>query len=132
MYTAIQLKEKILLAVAAAWAVLMPIHTLVYAVLALVSMDLLTGLWKAYKAKEPITSHKLRESLAKTIGYMLALLAGFACDRILGTEDPTVARVAGVSVALIELTSINENMRAVGVDVLGAVIDRLKPTKKPE
>lgn len=130
MYTALHLKEKVLLAIAAAWAVVTPIHTLVYAVLALVGMDLLTGLWKAYKASEAITSRRLRESMAKTIGYMLALVAGFACDRILGTEDPTIARVAGVSVALIELTSINENMRAVGVDVLGAVIEKLKPAKK--
>lgn len=126
------MKEKLLLITAACWAVIAPIHTLVYAVLVLVGVDLLTGLWKAHRTKETISSRRLRESLAKTIGYMLALIAGFACDRILGTDDPTIARVAGISVALIELTSVAENLKAVGIDVLGTVIDRLKPIKKEE
>lgn len=124
-------KEYVLTGVLASWAMLAPIHTIIYAVLALVGIDLLTGLWKAIRVKEAVTSRRLRDTIAKLVPYLLALLSGFAADHILGTADPIVTRVVGAGLALIEIKSVGENLAAItGTDLLAAAVDKLKPPPK--
>ncbi len=124
------LKAKAILLVVAAWAVLAPIHGLIYALLALVAIDFITGCWASLRAGEPITSRRMRETAGKSTVYMLALVASFAIDSILAGGVP-VARLCAASLGLIEIKSVAENLKRItGVDILAAVIARLKPAPK--
>lgn len=130
---AITVKTWLLSLLMGTWAVLAPIHILMYMVLLLMGIDLVTGVWKAVKERKQITSERARNSVGKLVGYFLAILCGFAIDKILGTNDPTMARVAASGVAGIELLSIDENMGVcIGVRPLAGLIEKLKPAKKQE
>ncbi len=112
------------------WAILAPIHTIIYAVSFLILADAGTGIWKAVKTKEPVTSRRMRDTVAKMAAYFIALLVGFAIDQVVG-DSMLLARVAAGSICLIEATSVNENLKAAtGIDVLSAVIEKLKPKPK--
>lgn len=126
-----KLKAWLLAVVMGTWAVLAPIHLLMYMVLLLMAVDLVTGIWKAVKLREKVTSKRARHSVAKLVGYFLAILCGFALDNILGNTEPTMARVAASAIAGIELLSIDENLGVcIGVRPLAGVIEKLKPKPK--
>lgn len=114
------------------WAVLMPIHALLYWVFVLIGIDLVVGVYKAYRLNEEITSRRLRESVGKTTIYLLAMIAGFAADNIFGASGTLLARAVAIGLAVIELKSLDESLRQLGINVLGAVIDKLKPPPKDE
>jgi p-aminobenzoyl-glutamate transporter AbgT len=118
-------------AVTAIWATLAPIHVLIYALFFLVGADFVGGIWKALKNKEPITSRRMRETVAKLAGYMLALLAAFAVDHILDSGEISLARLAAAGLAIVEIKSLAESLTVIlGFDPLAAVIAKLKPPPK--
>ncbi len=128
-----KVKEYATAAVISLWALIAPIHTLIYAVFFLIGVDLVTGIWKAVKSNEPITSRRMRETVAKLVGYMLALLSCFAMDKILGLGDISLARLSAAGLAVVEAKSIAENLTPIlGFDPLAAVIEKLKPPPKKE
>ncbi len=118
---------------AGVWGILAPIHVLIYAVFFLIGVDLLSGVWKAFKAKEAITSRRMRETVGKLAGYMLALLTCFAIDKILGLNDISIARLTAGGLAFVEAKSIAENLTVIlGFDPLAAVVEKLKPPPKQD
>jgi hypothetical protein len=107
---------------------LAPIKEITCWLLLLVAVDLVTGVAKAVRAGDFVTSRSLRDTVAKVGPYLLALLAAFSLDRLIGDADPTLARIASVALGSIEIKSIGENLKAItGIDLLGNVIDKLKP-----
>lgn len=118
--------------VLAFWAALAPIHTLLYSVLALVALDLVTGIWKSMWPKDPaqkapVTSRRLRETVAKLGPYFVVLLVGLLVDKAAGT-DAILSRVASLGLCGIEAKSIAENLKLItGLDLLGSLIEKLKP-----
>jgi hypothetical protein len=124
-------KTLVLAGMAGVWGILAPIHVLIYCVFFLIGADFAAGIWKAIKSKESITSRRMRETVGKLAGYMLALLACFAVDKILGLNDISIARLTAGGLAFVELKSIAENLTVIlGFDPLAAVIEKLKPKPK--
>ncbi len=124
-------KEALFVSATALWAVLAPIHTLMYSVLLVIGVDLITGIWKSVKVDgERVTSRRLRETVAKLAVYLLVMLSGFAADKIMGGADPMMSRLVSLGLVGIELKSADENLKALGYDVLGSLIARLKPPPK--
>lgn len=116
--------------VVGAWGALLPIHALLYWVFLLIGIDLVVGVYTAFKLKEAITSRRLRESVGKTAVYLLAIIAGFAADNIVGSGGALLARAVAVGLMVIEIKSLDESLRKLDINVLGAVLDKLKPPPK--
>lgn len=92
-------------------------------VVLLVLADLATGLVRAWRLKEAVTSKRLRQTVIKTIEYTLFLGVVVAVGNVLGQHGtlPVVApllralpEVAFTFVAATELRSIAENLTATG------------------
>lgn len=98
-----------------------------------VAIDLITGLWKAVKLKEVITSKRLANTLTKVVMYFLAIITSRVMDAELlkATFLPfTIAQLAIGFFSVTEFKSIMENISAVlGTDVwkfLRSKIDELR------
>jgi len=101
-----------------------PIHTLIFALGALVLIDFITGIYAAAKREEKITSSGMKRTVAKGLLYQLAILAGYVFDTIT-PELGFVARVVAVTIAVVEMKSILENVASVtGVD-FRTLVDRM-------
>lgn len=116
------------------WSVFTPIHTLFYIVTALVGADLVTGVFRAVREKRPITSNRMRHTAGKLLGYYILLGTGLAIDVALGGDGLVVSRAIAVYLALVEATSLGENLKpTTGIDlgsILSIVKDKLKPPSK--
>lgn len=121
------------------WAALAPIHVLLGAVLGLVAIDFVTGIWKSRWPKDsalrvPVTSHAMRDSAAKVGPYFLMLLTGLLIDNALASGpvvDALFAKASALGIITWEVKSIAENLRVItGLDLLGALILKLKPPPK--
>lgn len=98
-----------------------------------VFIDLITGLWKAVKTKEAITSKRLANTITKVVMYFLAIITSRVMDAELlkAIYLPfTVAQLAIGFFSVTEFKSIMENISAVlGTDVwkyLRSKIDELR------
>lgn len=125
-------KEYLIYLLAMFWAFIQPVHGLMFAVGALVMLDLVTGLVKAYKSKtDKISSRRMRETVGKSVLYMIAVLAGFFLDYI--TELGMAARAIAGLVAIVECKSVLENIEEVtGLNLWAAIADKFKPPAKDE
>lgn len=118
----------------AGWALLVPIQGIMLALGALVVADFVTGVWKSIRKRHPITSRGWRSTIGKIAIYLVAVIAGFACDYIINNDTPIIARAISVAIALTEIKSIMENFYAVtGINLVKLVVDKFKPQiKTPE
>jgi phage-related holin len=112
-----------------------PIHTLMLVVVALVILDLITGMMAAHKKQEKISSAGIRRTVSKFLVFEVAILAGFLIQYILKDLIPIANLVAGV-IALTEGKSLFENLNVIyGQDLFTKVITNLgsvNDTKKKE
>lgn len=119
-------KELALSALIASWAFLAPIHGCLLAVGMLLLFDWITGIAKALKAKEPITSRWWRATIGKASAYGIAVLTGFFLDNSISLD--VAARAFTAAIAITEAKSIAENLKVLtGIDLWAAVADKLKP-----
>lgn len=95
------------LAVAAYFA---PVMELCAVVLAFVAVDLVLGLVASARRHVPRSSRRLRKSVAKLVGYMVAILLGFLIDRIAAHEWFITHRLIASFICTVELLSILENL----------------------
>lgn len=127
-----KMKEKIqnylLPGLASLWGVLLPVKPLLYGTIAIVFIDLITGIWKAIKIKEKITSRRMRETIGKLAIYLLVILGGFAADNMASDGAPAIAKVLAGAIALVEIKSVAENAsKILGYDLWTMVVAKLKP-----
>ena len=104
----------------------LPIVGILILIAASVILDTITGIWKAKKLKQPITSRRLSAIVSKILLYEATVMLFYAMDYFLlndivisffSIELPTTKVLALVLVS-IELISINENYKAVkGIDL---------------
>lgn len=108
--------------VVAVMAVLAPIQSIMIVVAILIGADFITGIMKAYKLKEAITSRALARSIYKMCFYQLAVLSAFLLETyLIPGVLPVTKLVAGV-IGLTEFLSILENTQKVtGVDLKGVI-----------
>lgn len=108
--------------VVAVMAVLAPIQSIMIVVAILIGADFITGIMKAYRLKEAITSRALARSIYKMCFYQLAVLSAFLLETYLIPDVlPVTKLVAGV-IGLTEFLSVLENTQKVtGVDLKGVI-----------
>jgi phage-related holin len=119
-------KNKIILLGQVISAFLIPIKALIFLLFFMIVIDTITGLYKARKTKETITSRKLSKIVSKMVLYQLGLITFFVLDFFLFGEiilkfvdiQYFLTKVVAIFFASIELVSINENInQACGINL---------------
>lgn len=112
-------------------SILAPIQAALITVLALILVDLVTGVLAAYKRNEPITSSGLRRTLTKLFVYEIALVFSYIAQHYLIGDSIPVMKLISSMVGLVELKSVLENLNSIsGTDLLKAVIEKLGSDNK--
>jgi phage-related holin len=92
-------------------SMLAPAANLMFAIGFLVVSDFITGVLAARKREETINSKKMRNSVTKGIGYMVAILVAYLMQKAF-IKDFEVMKIVAALIAFIELKSIDENLES--------------------
>jgi len=120
------MKTYILSFVAAFLALVAPLGPIVAVVLFAIFLDTTTGIWKAYRVKEVITSRRLRSTVEKLFIYLGGLVLFYFVDMYILKDTFAVfedrpmllTKCLAIVFVGIEGWSINENYKTVtGVNV---------------
>jgi len=104
----------------------LPIVGILILIAASVILDTITGIWKAKKLKQPITSRRLSAIISKILLYEATVMLFFAMDKFLLNDivmqffsiDLLTTKILALTMVSIEVISINENYKAVkGIDL---------------
>jgi len=104
----------------------LPIVGILILIAASVILDTITGIWKAKKLKQPITSRRLSAIISKILLYEATVMLVFAMDKFLLNDivmqffsiDLLTTKILALTMVSIEVISINENYKAVkGIDL---------------
>lgn len=102
-------------------AFLTPVFGVMAAMVCLIIIDFITGVYAAWRNGENISSRKLGNTLSKFLLYNLMVLAAFLIETLIVPEVPFI-KIVGGYVALTEFKSIGENFNKIyGIDVMKAV-----------
>ena len=108
----------------------LPIVGILILIGAAVLLDTLSGIYKARKLKQPITSRKLSAIMSKILLYEATVILFYLIDYFLVNEivysffsiEMLVTKVLALTLVSIEVVSINENYRAIyGKDIWSAL-----------
>jgi hypothetical protein len=126
----VKLLENVLVAIVAALA---PIHAVMGTVLLLVAVDLITGIWAAYKRGDKILSAKMKRSVGKLVLYEVAVILAFFVEKyLIGDLLPALKLVSGL-IGLTEFKSILENLNTIsGQDLFKTILDRIASVHSPK
>jgi len=114
-------------------AVFAPAKAMIISSLALVLMDLVTGILAARKQNIPITSAGLRNTVSKLFIYEIAIMLGFLTQHYLMDDVIPCANIIAGMVGITELTSCLENLNTIGGNnILKAIIDKLGSQNGPK
>lgn len=104
----------------------LPIVGILILIAASVILDTITGIWKAKKLKQPITSRRLSAIISKILLYEATVMLFYAMDKFLLNEivlsffsiELLTTKILALTMVSIEVISINENYKAVkGIDL---------------
>ena len=113
---------KILVAIIAA---LSPIKSVIIATGVVIFLDLITGVIRAYKAKEKIQSSVMRRTVTKFAVYQTAIISGFIIETYLSPAIPITKLISSV-IGLVEAKSILENLNEIyGTDIFKNLLNKL-------
>ncbi|RKR82666.1 holin family protein [Mucilaginibacter gracilis] len=106
---------------------LTPVHPLLYTIYILLVCDLITGITKAVKIKEAVTSKRMRDSVIKFVFYSIAVFIAFQVDITLFSATALyLARLVGGYIILIEFQSNIENISTItGIDLWVMIKDKV-------
>ncbi len=107
-----------------------PIHSIIIAAFALITIDFVTGIMAAMKQKLPITSSEMKRTVGKLFLYELAIIMSFIAEKyLLGDTMPVSKLVAGF-IGATELKSVLENIDIMnGQSLFGAMVAKLAQTQ---
>lgn len=91
--------------------------------LILMTLDVITGYYNAWKNKE-VSSSRLREGLGKKCGELAYLILGIACKFAIGSN--AVIYFISVYICFMEIISLTENCTKLGVPLPNSVKEQLK------
>lgn len=107
-------------------AVFAPAESMILSSMALIGVDLITGVMAAKKRNEPITSAGLKRTLVKIAVYEVALLLAFLAEQYLTMGFIPLARITASFIAVVELKSCYENLNDIsGEDLLKTLLTKL-------
>ena len=108
-------------------AYFMPIKEMVYAVIFLLAIDWILGVWKSLKAKRTLTSYRFRKSISKITTYVLAITSTYVLENTFLPEWIPICKVVAGYIAFTELVSIYENMSEItGKKLMLELLDVVK------
>ena len=108
------------------FAFFLPISGILIMIGVLIAIDTFTGIWKANKLGEKITSRKLSSIISKLALYEITVIMFFLIDKFILNEiiltffsvPFMLTKVTALVLASIEVLSINENYKVVkGIDL---------------
>ena len=108
-------------------AVFAPIQPMVIACFVLVTVDLVTGLFRARYEKQSIQSSVMRRTVVKLVAYELSIILAFICESWLTGDMLPLTKMAAGAVGLVELLSILENINIISGGSLQPLMDKLTP-----
>lgn len=140
LLTAFQSKWPIYLSMVSAF--FMPITGLMFLIGFAIILDTVTGIWKARKKKEKISSRKLSAVISKMLLYEVTVILFYLIDYFILNDiiltffsvPLMLTKILALILVSIEVVSINENYKAVkGLDIWQAMKNlfaRAKEIKK--
>lgn len=121
------MKEWIIALAAGAVAILAPVQSVMVAAGFLIFVDTFTGVWRAKKRGEKISSGKLGAMLSKLFLYQVLIVTALVMQSYLVPVVPVVSLVAS-AIAAREGLSIFENISSItGTDFVRLLVDKLRP-----
>lgn len=104
-----------------------PIHPFLITIFILLFFDLITGISKAIKNSERITSKRMRDSVIKMVFYSIAVFISFQVDKTLLSDSALIlTKIIGGYIMLIEFQSNIENISDItGVNIWMALKDKI-------
>lgn len=126
------MKNWIINAFVAAVAVLSPVHSVLIVVGILIILDMITGVWAAYKKGEKIKSARLRDSISKFIIFQIAVISAFLLEKYLLDDLLPASKIVAGIIGATEGLSLFENLNVIsGKNVFGLIIEKLGSKNKP-
>jgi phage-related holin len=122
----ISIQSELLTLISICFAFFLPISGILLMIGVLIVIDTLTGIWKAKKLKEKISSRKLSAIVSKLALYEITVIMFFLIDRFVLNDiiltffsvPFMLTKVVALVLASIEVMSINENYKVVkGLDL---------------
>lgn len=120
------MKSVLLKLLVAVVSVFLPIEKTLGAILGLIIVDLLTGLWAAKKQHVTWSSAGLSRTIAKFLIYESCVLLAFIVDKYLPVPFVQLSQLVSGYIGLTELVSIMENINLIsGTNLLNNLITKL-------
>ena len=122
----LSIQSKLLTLISICFAFFLPISGILIMIGVLIAIDTFTGIWKANKLKEKITSRKLSAIISKLALYEVTVIMFFLIDNFILNDiiltffsvPFMLTKVTALVLASIEVMSINENYKIVkGIDL---------------
>ena len=122
----ISIQKEILTLTSIIFAFFLPISGILIMIGVLIAIDTFTGIWKANKLKEKISSRKLSGIISKLALYEITVIMFFLIDAFILNDiiltffsvPFMLTKVVALVLASIEVMSINENYKIVkGIDL---------------
>ena len=117
----LKIQSELLTLISICFAFFLPISGILIMIGVLIAIDTFTGIKKAHKLKEKITSRKLSSIISKLALYEITVIMFFLIDKFILNEiiltffsvPFMLTKVVALVLASIEVMSINENYKAV-------------------
>ena len=122
----ISIQSELMTLISICFAFFLPISGILLMIGVLICIDTLTGIWKAKKLGEKITSRKLSSIISKLALYEVTVIMFFLIDQFILNDiiltffsvPFMLTKVVALVLASIEVMSINENYKIVkGIDL---------------
>ena len=122
----LSIQSELLTLISICFAFFLPISGILIMIGVLISIDTITGIWKAKKLGDKITSRKLSAIISKLALYEITVIMFFLIDKFILNDiiltffsvPFMLTKVVALVLASIEVMSINENYKIVkGIDL---------------
>ena len=122
----LSIQSELLTLISICFAFFLPISGILIMIGVLISIDTITGIWKANKLGDKITSRKLSSIISKLALYEITVIMFFLIDKFILNEiiltffsvPFMLTKVVALVLSSIEVMSINENYKVVkGIDL---------------
>ena len=118
------------LLVASVIGVLTPVSPIIYTLTFVIMCDFIFGIYRAYKAKEEITSRKMAQTLPKLLLYNIIIVALYLTDQYVMQTGIGLEKVACSLMLLVEMKSVDESFKTIfGYSLWQRLVDSIERGK---
>ena len=117
----LSIQSELLTLISICFAFFLPISGILLMIGVLIVIDTITGIWKAKKLGEKITSRKLSSIISKLALYEVTVIMFFLIDKFILNDiiltffsvEFMLTKVVALVLASVEVISINENIKVI-------------------